>query len=388
MLVAVLPHACLVAAHAHSPPLMSGVAGFDIYRDGPVLHLLTAEFDRSRVLLYQQSRDQGVTWTAPIRVNQGGAAVHDIVRGNDPQVAAYGKQVVAVWTAKGSGYGGSGPLVTAVSHDEGRTWRAGRNPADDGTNAGHAYIDLAAGPEGFDLVWLDGRDGSQGLRHAQSRDGVSPWSRNATVQKTTCECCWNSLSRRDDALFVMLRGRSPRDMLLAERGADGKWQARGTVGKFGWRFKGCPHTGGGIAWSGAIKSGEMLHAIVWTGAASVEGLHYLASSDRGRTWGLPHRVGTLNARRADIAASNDGLVLLAWDQLEGERRTIYAMQSPSSGRHWFKPVRISSESVDAAYPRVTETAAGFLIVWTENEKGAPAVLRMRTVAAIRQPKLP
>ena len=55
--------------------------------------------------------------------------------------------IVAVWTALGSGYGDSGPLVTAVSKNAGKTWQPGGNPADDGSTAGHAYTEILAGPQ-------------------------------------------------------------------------------------------------------------------------------------------------------------------------------------------------------------------------------------------------
>lgn len=293
------------------------------------------------------------------------------VRGNDPQIAAHGPNVVAVWTAKGSGFAGSGPLVTAVSKDGGKTWQPGANPADDGSTAGHAYMEILAGPQGFNLVWLDGRDGAQGLRHARLGLDAAKWSANTTVQKATCECCWNTLTRRGDATYVMYRGKGPRDMGLAEQAKpDAAWRRIATVGDFKWEFQGCPHTGGGAAWSGAEKN--LLHAIVWTGAQDEQGLHYLKYADRGRTWSPPHRVGSAEARRADLAAHEEGRILLAWDQLDGKHRSIYTMQSSDAGARWHKPQRLSKAEADASYPRVVPTRGGFLVLWTETTTTVPA----------------
>lgn len=373
-------------AHQHSGPaaIESGVAGFDLYRDGAVLHLVTAEFDAargSRALLHRLSRDGGRTWSRAVRVNRESTSVYDVVRGNEPQVAAYGRRIVVVWTAKGTGYGGSGPLVTAVSHDDGATWREGVNPADDASTAGHAYIDVIAGAAGFDLVWLDGRDGAQGLRHARSVDG-SRWSRNVTVQKATCECCWNTLTRQGDALHVMFRGKGPRDMVLATHTEAG-WARRSTVGAFNWDFKGCPHTGGG-AGSGGERS-NVLHSVVWTGAAAHEGLHYLKSTDAGRTWTLPHRVGGAEARRADVAADG-GAVLITWDQWDGARRAVFTMESTDEGRRWHKPARISTPGADGTYPRAVATAGGFLVAWTQSAGGGAPELKLETLTpASRRP---
>jgi len=371
----------IAQAHAHSGPaaIRSGVGGFDVYRDGTVLHLLRAEFDAAPAagrLLYRRSDDDGRTWTAPVRVNADDASLHAVVRGNDPQIAARGDTVMAVWTAKGSGYGGSGPLRTAISRDGGRSWQPGGNPSDTSSTAGQAYVDVIAGPEGFDLVWLDARDGAQGLRHAHSPDGIR-WSGNGTIKKATCECCWNTLARSERELFVMVRGKAPRDMLLFGRGAREQWARLATVGAFDWDFQGCPHTGGGLAIATAPK--PLMHAVVWTGVDGSEGLHYLRSADRGNTWSAPYRVGSTDARRADVAASADD-VLVVWDQFEAggsgtpARSAIYAMRSRDQGLHWQKPVRLPT-SADASYPRVVPIAAGFLVLWTEAHAGGD-VLRM------------
>ena len=372
-----------LAGAQHAPPITAGVAGFDVYRDGAALHLLNAEFDdarKDRALLYRQSNDGGSTWTRAVRVNDTATPVFDIVRGNDPQIASSGGRLLAVWSTRGTGYGGSGPLVTAISDDGGRTWRRGENPADDASTAGHAYVDAIGGRDGFEMVWLDGRDGAQGLRHARLAPGASRWSSNSTIQKATCECCWNTLSRSGDSVYVMYRGKGPRDMVLAERAqADAPWRRLSTVGAFGWDFKGCPHTGGGAAWSASRESA--LHAVVWTGAASHEGLHYLRSNDRGRTWSAPHRVGSAQSRRADLAAGDEGGVAIVWDQLENDRRAVYAMQSAdAAGQRWHKPARLSADRADAVYPRVLATASGFLVAWTESVQGGPPVLRTQVLA--------
>jgi hypothetical protein len=341
-----------------------------------------AEFDetrKSRQLLYRRSNSDGRTWTTPVRVTDDDASLYQIDRGNDPQIAAHGDTVIAVWTTKGSGYGGSDPLMTALSRDGGRSWKASVRPSDTKSTAGQAYIDIIAGPEGFDVVWLDGRDGAQGLRQAYSHDGMS-WSKNVTIQQTTCECCWNTLGRTGNELFVLARGKGPRDMLLFGRGPDQRWARVATVGAFGWDFEGCPHTGGGLAIPVTPK--PLMHAVVWTGANGAEGLHYLKSADGGHTWSAPYRIGSVDARRADIATNSAGTVLVAWEQFEPRspdtpaHTTIYAMESRDEGRHWRKPVRLSNPEADTSYPRVVATAEGFLVLWTETSEGRD-VLRMK-----------
>ncbi|HTE14482.1 MAG TPA: sialidase family protein [Burkholderiales bacterium] len=364
------------AAH-HAPPKQYGVISLDVYRDGAVLHLLTAEADAkrdARQLLYRQSTDGGRSWNGPVRVDSAPASIYDLTRGNDAQIAASGQRVLTAWTAKGSGWQGSGPLMTAISIDGGKTWRAGGNPVDDAATSGHAYTELNAATGAFDAVWLDGRDGAQGLRHARSRDGVQ-WEKNTTVQSNTCECCWQSLARRNDDLLVMFRGKDPRDMQLSAlpRGATG-WASRGRVGRFDWDFKGCPHTGGALA---ATAGANALHAVVWTGANAAQGLHHLMSRDGGATWNATRRLGSQDAQRADIAISDDGKTLAAvWDQLEGSQRLIYTAYTRDEGKTWSAPRRLSATHVDAIYPRVVPIRGGFLALWTESKAEGSRVINI------------
>ena len=180
LLVVIWCGGALAATHEHGGGGQGDAAGAgccsaDVWVDGSVVHLLTA--DRAAAgappeLHYQRSSDGGATWSAPVRLGEGQPATiaH---RGMDAQIAASGEKLVAVWPTAGNDKMGRGPMATAISGDGGKTWRAGPNPADDGTLGGHSFIDVAADDRGtFHLVWLDSREGaSKGLRYARSNDG-------------------------------------------------------------------------------------------------------------------------------------------------------------------------------------------------------------------------
>ena len=90
---------------------------------------------------------------------------------------------------------GSGAIGTAVSSDGGARWKLGSNPADDRSTDGHGYIDAIADATGsVHAVWLDGRDGGQGLRTATSKDFGRTWQANQPVDGRTCDCCWNRMA--------------------------------------------------------------------------------------------------------------------------------------------------------------------------------------------------
>lgn len=369
------------AASSHrSPHKPAGVVSLDVYRNGALVHVLTGEAGTrgEMQLLYRQSKDGGQSWGAPVRVTADTASIHDMTRGNDAQLAADGQRLLAVWTTKGSGYAGSGPLKSAISSDGGKTWRPGGNPADDGSTAGHEFAELIAVNGAFHAVWLDGRDGAQGLRHAQSVDGLR-WQKNLTVQSKTCECCWQSLLNHNGTLSALYRGRSPRDMMLSSLPNGGAaWKLAGVAGKFNWDFKACPHTGGALA---AGADAKAMHALVWTGAQTAQGLHHLMSRDSGVTWNVLRRLGSTDARRGDIAVADNGNTLAAvWEQLESAQRVAYAAYSFDHGGNWSRPHRLSANDGDAAYPRVVSLSqgTGFLAAWTQTGKDHRTATIMRS----------
>jgi hypothetical protein len=345
-------------------PETRGTQSLDVSSQDAVVDVLTAEkSDAGLELRHQRSRDGGATWSAPVRLPVTPENIKGAHRGNDPQIAAHHDRLVAVWTRPGDSTWGSGPLATALSSDGGKTWVAGPNPADDGSNKGHGYADLVADAEGaFYLVWLDGRDGGQGLRGAVSRDSGKTWSANATLDDRTCECCWNRLATSQAGkTAVVYRDKDPRDLAVAASEDKGRtWARRGTAGAFDWKFEGCPHVGGGIAFTK-----DALHALSWTGADDKAGLYALRSGDGARTWSAPVRMGSGTAHRGDLAASGDALAA-AWDDPVAAKGAILSATSSDGGKTWTAPKTLTKPGASANHPVVAAVGPRrFLVAWTE-----------------------
>ncbi|HEV7802941.1 MAG TPA: sialidase family protein [Burkholderiales bacterium] len=367
-------------AHDHARAAQGpSVTSLDVYARGDTVDLLTGETngaDSATTLWHRQSRDGGKSWSNPTRVDTGLPSARRPHRGNDAQIASDGRHVIAAWTTAGRGWLGSGALITAYSADAGKTWRRGGTPAGDEREDGQSYADLSARGGRFHLAWLDSRGGSQGVRYAMSADGGASWRSNASIKAGSCECCWNTLlPAADDSVYLLFRNKAPRDMGLAVSRDDGaSWKPAGPVGAFNWQIDACPHTGGALAMTGHGAS-ERLHAVVWTGKPDVRGLHVLSARDAGSGWTPVARLGGEYAQRADLASAG-GELIAVWDESVGRQAAVFLARSQSGGQTWSQPVRLSSEGVNAIYPRVVAARANLLVLWTEAAAGGESRLRM------------
>ncbi|HTR02883.1 MAG TPA: sialidase family protein [Thermoanaerobaculia bacterium] len=371
-------------AHEKHVGTVTGVLGLDLYASGDVVDaLLAVQEDGAKAieLRHVRSTDGGRTWGPAAPILKGKAAVFSPRRGAEPQIAASGDRIVVIWTEPGSSPWGSGALASAVSPDGGRTWRKGPTPADDGTTKDHGFVDVAAfGPNRFLAVWLDSRDGEQGLRSAVSPDAGASWGKNVDVDARTCECCANRLLVRQDRADVIYRDLDPRDMAVATTTDGGRsWRKVGAAGPFGWKFDGCPEVGGALAVTEAAGL-ETLHALVWTGKGSEVGVWRLSSGDRGLTWSKPARMGDAAAKHLDMAASG-ACVAAVWDQYlaRGKRSVVLASVSCDGGRIWSKPNIISAPNANATHPLAVATPRGILAAWTERTGAGPIDWKTRAL---------
>ncbi len=344
--------------HAHGP-----AASLDATEEAGIVHVLHAgrggESPEAIGLYHVRSSDAGVSWSAPVRVDAGIAAVAPPQRGRDARIFAARGVLAVAWTTPGTGFGGSGPLATAFSRDGGATWTSGGNPADDGSTAGHGFAAFAAWGDTLHLVWLDGRDGRQGLRHAARPLAGGPWSANRTLDDATCECCANELrAGPDGALYAFYRDRNPRDMALAVSRDGVEWRAGETVGVFGWEFQGCPHVGGDLAFS---ASGAL--AAVWTGREGEVGVHLYRRAADASSWSGAGRIGNRTAKHPRIAAGR-GRVAVVWNEIEADRTTVWGVHSADDGGTWSRPARLSPPGTDAVQPRVVRVEGGFVVLWS------------------------
>jgi Neuraminidase (sialidase) len=344
----------------------SETRSFDVLTDNNRVHLIAAGVlpgaDNLTVIRYVYSDDSGQHWSKPSTVPSPKPPTM-ATRGNDIQLAVTGNNLVALWQTTGE-IPGMGPMVSVYSHDGGKTWQASSNPA--ANDAGdQSHIDVVATDNGaIHAVWLDDRDenGYQGLRYGRSDDAGATWQKSMTLDGTSCSCCWNKIAQSPQgALNALYRDMEVRDMGLSQSVDNGvSWQKPVRVGDFGWKFDGCPHVGGGLAFSSA----NLVHSVVWTGAEQKQGLYYLRSADGGKLWSAPFKLGKM-AVHADIAALGDQNLRAVWDETGAEGSAVYSAQSKDAGLTWTDTIQWSVANHNAAHPRIVPAQNGFLLVWTE-----------------------
>jgi hypothetical protein len=336
------------------------ISSFDVYKENEILHALVSglktEKDKAQTVRYLQSTDNGKHWSLPIEIKNTFPLAG---RGNDVQLAAKGQNLVAIWQTQGE-IPNSGALVSVYSHDSGKTWHSGKNPAID--NSGdQSHVDLIADKNGsFHTVWLADpeENGYQSLRYARSMDNGENWKPPIKLDDSSCSCCWNTLAiSSNDELHVLYRDMEPRDMTLLSSVDNGSnWQSKKIVGDFKWHFDGCPHVGGGIAFD---KNNDF-YASVWTGEPSKSGLYTVTSVNN-----VPVKIGK-NATHSDIAVLENRVVVV-WDEMSAEGTGIFAAQSIDKGATWSTPYRLSTIGTNSTHPRIVANENNALVFWTEKQ---------------------
>ena len=376
-----------IAADATTTPDGILASCFDVARDGTNrIHLLYGQPGTGGALsLYHRHADaRAQGWSASVAIPTAHAPPGSHHRGNDPQLAVAGAHVMAIWTAKGGGPYGSGPIGIAFSADGGATWDPGPVPAvatEGEEKTGYRFPAAVAGPEGFHLIWIHAAGNERSLRHSRLSYGAKRWTTPVTIDPEICACCWNVLKvDANGTLWALYRDDQPRDLALASSRDGGRtWSQHGSVGQFNWKFVGCPHVGGGLgAMTGAAAGGGFLVASVWTGHTTAGAAYALTSRDGGKTWPTRIHLGTDGAegRHTDTAALGNDRAAAVWDQISPDGATVYLRQTADGGQTWSEPRRLSAAGTKALHPRLVPGDDCFVAFWSEPESAQKSRLKL------------
>ncbi len=296
-------------------------------------------FGSGEGIWFARSTDAGRSFSSPARIADLPKMLLGRHRG--PRVAIAGAAIVVSAISSEAGN-----LVAWRSTDGGLTWSAPIT-VNDVPKAAREGLHAMAGDSAGSLaaVWLDDRVGPRGKRlwGAFSTDGGASWSKNAMLYEspsgTICECCHPSLAAAGNGEFVAMWRNSldgSRDLyamrLRAGRPAGpAEKQGQGT-----WKLDACPMDGGGLALpEGRIASAWRREKDVYLAApgepevklgagqdialaANAQGLWAVWSTPQGIAARIPGQDTPRQLSPAgafpSIVRAPDGAIVAAWEE--------------------------------------------------------------------------
>jgi hypothetical protein len=322
------------------------------------------------------SKDLGQTFSPPAAISPVGEAI-DANGEARPKIAVGPRDEVYVsYTRKGEH-----PFTGDIRFSRRLPGGGFAEPVtvnDDGLATGHRFDTLAVAPNGeVRLVWIDKRDrdaakekgeayDGAALYQAVSTDGGRTFSPNSKIKDGICECC--RLAVAWDGATPLLLWRDIldggiRDHSIARLDAAGPAAVRRATDD-AWRIDGCPHHGPSLA----IGAGGTWHLAWFTGEGKRRaGIFYRRSSDQGRSFSEPMRLGSAGAGRPSLLAAGR-TVRLVWKEPLADGAVIRAMHSDDDGLTWSEPREQARTSGNSDHPLlVVRGTEGFLSWFTARE---------------------
>ncbi len=329
-------------------------------------------------VLVAASADRGRTFSAAVHVTPG---PQNLDGGADerPQilVGEGGRITVAYAIFKDTRY--NGQILTAVSRDGGASFSRPRSITDDGSS--QRFISLLGGSTGHVLAaWIDKRHvvaaEAQGrefpgasLAMARSVDGGEHFEPARIVHDNMCECCrLGALLGADGSPAVILRNifSGERDHALLQFDADLSRRSLTRVAEDHWKLDACPHHGPALA-RGADGA---FHAVWFSGGGVRQGSFYARSTDGGRTFSPPMRIGDPSRQPTrPFVAVSDGRVWLAWKEFDGETTTVRVSSSADGGRVWSPPRVVAQTGDYSDHPLLASDGRSLFLSWMTRTEG-------------------
>lgn len=232
--------------------------------------IVAMTFGAGSSIYFASSKDQGRTFSTPVKVADTGALALGRHRGPRTLILKDSILVSAVVAQKAAtgahthGLPENGNLIVWRSADGGGSWKqiSVVNDVAGATREGlHA---TAAAPDGsIFAVWLDQRTPGMKLYGARSKDGGLTWAKNVAVYESPdgaiCSCCHPSMTiDATGRIWVMWRNVIDgfRDMYVSHSDDGLHFSAATKQGTGAWKINACPMDGGGFV----VEDGKVTSA--------------------------------------------------------------------------------------------------------------------------------
>ena len=325
------------------------------------------------------SSDDGRSFGPPVVIGRHGELL-DVGADARPQVAvdAQGRIVVAYGVFKDKVY--NAQVLVSTSLDGGKTFSVPRSLSYD--SASQRFPALAVDRDGTTFIaWLDKRtvaaakqrgvaQPGAAVAYAFSRDGGVSFAAEQIAHDHSCECCRLGvafdLQHHPVVLFRNIYGERERDhavLTLTDAMTPGPAH-RVAVDR--WEIDGCPHHGPSLA----VADDGSYHAAWFTLGEARQGLFYARSTDQGRTFSAPQRVGDLEqqAGRPSLLAHGRS-VWLAWKEFDGKQIFVKERHSRDSGQTWSADRVVATARGYTDHPLLVGDGHRVFLSWMTHDQG-------------------
>jgi hypothetical protein len=345
-----------VAGYSINPSL-SPVAG------GGILMTWTAQLPENRTALkgaFLRDGNWSGGFTVPTNADPAGQS----------SVALPDGSIVAQWTMRPPNATArfASEIYLARSRDEGRTWSAPLRVHDGNVEGEYGYASMLPHPNGdLTIAWLDPRrdGGTWQALYSRTLHPDGTFSPEIEVDDEACGCCPTSMARLANGLALAYRDHADSDIrdISVLRWVGGKWAQPVTVSHDGWSVKGCPGNGPAVA---AI--GDRLAVIWFTVSEGQRRIRLAGSLDGAKTfaWRKDIRSGLATGQPAITALDGDSFVA-AWDepyQAGGRLSAVTGTFDGSLGPVW-EVARATSTRIGR--PKAARYKNGVLFAWVDSE---------------------
>lgn len=279
-------------------------------------------------------------------------------------------------------------IEVVQSRDGGVSWSAPVVPHRDAAPAEHGFVSLyAAGGDSLGIVWLDGRKFAPeygGTDETTLRfttlagdGGLGP---DRALDGRICDCCQTAHAQTARGPLVVYRDRSADDIrdIAVVRRVDGRWTEGRPVHADGWQISACPVNGP------AVSALENRVAVAWfTAARDTARVLVAFSENSGARFSEPVRVDAGDpAGRVDVVLLPGGAAVVGWLERTGDAAEVRMRIVTPEGR--MGPLRAVAESSgerSSGFPRMARSGDELVVAWTEaGERTRVRTARVRTKA--------
>lgn len=355
-------------------------------------------------LMFRRSTDGGVSWSAPVRVNDVPGKVWGFAV-SKPRIAIGPSRTIHVFFPANDKDPVTGfDVVTAQytrSTDGGRSFEPARTVhrpggidqremLGEGLAATYSFGTMGVAPDGTvhalwqDVARMKGNNDGANARATVSRDDGRTFSpeREVLTGSNVCPCCQLTVAYGGDQMYLGYRKLygDGRDSTVARSADGGKSFSGETRLPFApWAIEGCP-----LKITEMAVDGERVYAASYTAGEEPAGVYFSVSADGGRTFSgrrLLH-AGAPYSDAPEMALARDGTLRIIWQAKTDGPRRLYLSESADGGANLSAPTMLAApDDHNAANPATDIGADGTLFVaW---EQGSEKVFVMGLAASRR-----